>query len=372
MVSHRLSFIPACLFPFHNLSTHSPIELMETDLNIPSSAFDEGRSSVDPPLFPITTISGWDDPLPSNPPVNWSANLPTERVIVKMEDPPLYPNFSIRRSHVKVSYQFPWVREEPMAMLLDSLLSMHYRPMPFQLAEVGGKPSLENHESLFERAKNQQPYWKEVVRKPCFLAGFSDDQLDISPLPENPYWFQELEKIRYNPPLSHAHVGYSIYGDSDENTAKELLAAFAFLDVHILEEYVPYLNFLWACETLQFYDSSLITTHLHGFKSALPHIRLWMKTSTAAHYDPFWVDYEVHHEKVVKLHNKVLDLNNSNWELPPNPSRTLLKKHQSWLRRRDYKRANLLAKAKKSVMAMRPLIDKKIKMDAEEMARDRT
>ncbi|KAF7152333.1 hypothetical protein RHSIM_Rhsim01G0063400 [Rhododendron simsii] len=156
------------------------------------------------------------------------------------------------------------------------------KPMPFQLAEAGGKPSLENHESLFKKAKNQQAYWKEV-----------------------------------------------------------------------------------------FYESSLITTHLHGFKSALPLIRLWMKTSTATHYDPFWVDYEVHHEKVVKLHNKVLDLNHSNWDLPPNLSKTLLKKYQNWLRKKNHKRANLLAKAEKSVMAMRPLVDKKIKMDAEEMTRDK-
>ncbi|KAF7154035.1 hypothetical protein RHSIM_Rhsim01G0137600 [Rhododendron simsii] len=312
---------------------------MEIDPNNPSSSSD----AVDQPLSPITAISGWDDPLPSNPPASWNVTPPTERVIIRMEDPPLYPNSSIRRSHVKVSYQFPWVREEPRAMLLDSLLSMHYRPMPFQLVEAGGKPSLKNHESLFERAKNQQPYWREVVRKPCFPAGFFDDQPDISPLPENPDWFQELEKIRYNPPLSHAHVGYSIYGNSDENTAKELLAAFAFLDIHILEEHVPYLNFLRAYETLH----------------------------TAAPYDPFWVDYEVHHEKVVKLHNKVLALNHSNWDLPPNPSKTLLKKHQNWLLKKNYKRANLLAKAEKSVMAMRPLINKKIKMDAEEMARDK-
>ncbi|KAF7153737.1 hypothetical protein RHSIM_Rhsim01G0158600 [Rhododendron simsii] len=133
------------------------------------------------------------------------------------------------------------IQEEPRAMLLDSLLSMTYRPMPFQLVEACGKPNMESHESLFERAKNQQNYWKE---------------------------------LRYDPPLSHAHKGYSIYVDSDETKAKELMAAFAFLDIHILEEHVPYLNFLWA-------------------------------SSTAAHYDPFWVDYEVSHDKVVSLHIKI-------------------------------------------------------------------
>lgn len=192
-----------------------------------------------------------------------------------MEMPPSYPNSSIRRSYVKVSYQFPWVREEPRALLLDSLLSMSYKPMPFQLTEAGGKPNLESHEFLFERAKNQQNYWNEVVRKPCYPADFSDDQPDITPLPENLDWFHELGKLRYDPPLSHAHMGYSIYADSDKTKAKELMATFAFLDVHILEEHIPYLNFLWACEALQFYESSLITTHLHGFKYALPLIRLW-------------------------------------------------------------------------------------------------
>ncbi|KAF7152704.1 hypothetical protein RHSIM_Rhsim01G0164100 [Rhododendron simsii] len=178
------------------------IETMEIDLNNSSSSFD----AVNQPLSPITAISGWDDPLPSNPPASWSVTPPTERVIVRMEDPPLY--------------------------------------------------------------------------------------------------------------------------------------------------------------STQVFDAPMS-------KSATNSPGLWMKTNTVAHYDPFWVDYEVHHEKVVKLHNKVLDLNHSNWDLPPNPSKTLLKKHENWLRKKNYKRANLLAKAEKSVMAMRPLVDKKIKMDAEEMARDK-
>lgn len=75
-------------------------------------------------------------------------------------------------------------------MRLDSLLSSSYRPMPFQLAEAGGKQNLENYESLFEMAKTQQHYWKEVVRKPCYPANFSDDEPNIIPLPENPVGFR--------------------------------------------------------------------------------------------------------------------------------------------------------------------------------------
>ncbi|KAF7128897.1 hypothetical protein RHSIM_Rhsim10G0117400 [Rhododendron simsii] len=81
------------------------------------------------------------------------------------------------------------------------------------------------------------------------------------------------------------------------------------------------------------------------------------------------VEYEINHDKVVNLHNKVMELESSTWDLPPNPSKTLFKKYQSWLKTKTHKKAELLAKAEKRVMAMRLLVDKKIKMDAEEMAR---
>lgn len=134
------------------------LENMEVDKNINPSTLRENSSTVEDQYSPITATFGWDYPLPSNPPAPWGIIPPTERVVVRMEDAPFYPNSSIRCSHVKVSYQFSWVRKEPRAMLLDSLLSLPYMPMPFQLAEPGGKPHLENHQSLFERAKNQQHY----------------------------------------------------------------------------------------------------------------------------------------------------------------------------------------------------------------------
>lgn len=144
-------------------SQNQNIEKMEVDMKINSSTFGENSSSIEDQYSPITATTGWDYPLPSDPPASWGIIPRIERVVVKMEEAPLYPNSNIRRSHVKVSYQFPWVREEPRATLLDSLLSSSYRSVPFQLAEAGGKPSLESHQSLFERAKNQQYYWKEIV-----------------------------------------------------------------------------------------------------------------------------------------------------------------------------------------------------------------
>lgn len=80
------------------------LENMEIDRKINPSIMERGSSFVEQQYSPITATSGWDDPLPSNPPAPRGIVPPNERVIVRMEEAPFYPNSSIRRFHVKVSY----------------------------------------------------------------------------------------------------------------------------------------------------------------------------------------------------------------------------------------------------------------------------
>lgn len=76
------------------------MEKMEIDKKINFPAFDGSSSSIDDQYSPITATSGWDQPLPSNPPASWGLKSPKERVIVKMEKHPsiLIPAFVVLTS----------------------------------------------------------------------------------------------------------------------------------------------------------------------------------------------------------------------------------------------------------------------------------
>ncbi|KAI8530533.1 hypothetical protein RHMOL_Rhmol11G0067000 [Rhododendron molle] len=86
----------------------------------------------------------------------------------------------------------------------------------------------------------------DEVRRPHFQEGFGKDPYALQSLPKEPDWFKELNKLRFDPLLSFSSVDPTIFPAFDSQRAKKLLVAFAFLDVNILEEYVPFTNFVWA------------------------------------------------------------------------------------------------------------------------------
>lgn len=142
--------------------------------------------------------------------------------------------------------------------------------------------------------------------------------------PENPNWFEELKNIKFDSTLSHADYSYSLYPQSVSIKAKELLAAFAFLDIGILEEDIPYKNFLWACETLQCATLEQVGSFLHSFLSQLPLLRMWMKNNSAAFgFNQDLHDYEITHDQVTRLHNKIENLKGDSFEMPIGASKRL-------------------------------------------------
>ena len=70
--------------------------------------------------------------------------------------------------------------------------------MPFVLVDSRNRPGLESHETLFKRSKLQTSYLKEIVRKPQYPLSFSNVLRELPPIPENPGWFQELEKLHFS------------------------------------------------------------------------------------------------------------------------------------------------------------------------------
>ncbi|KAI8559431.1 hypothetical protein RHMOL_Rhmol04G0173300 [Rhododendron molle] len=157
-----------------------------------------------------------------------------------------------------------------------------------------------------------------------YPEGFDKDPYALSSLQGELDWFKELADLKFDPIFSFSGVDRTIYPAFDSQRAKELLAAFAFLDVNILEEYVPFTNFVWACETLQFSLNSLATAHIHAFLDHSPTIKMWLKQNTTAHrFNRDLHDYEIMHHKLSKLHDRVLALEDYSFELPSTATRYL-------------------------------------------------
>ena len=179
---------------------------------------------------------------------------------------------------------------------------------------------------------------------------------------------QELKNIKFDPILYHADLSYSLYPQSDSVKAKELLAAFAFLGIEILEEGIPYKNFLWACETLQ--CDIQANAFLPSFLSQLPLVRMWMKSNTAAlGFNQNLHDYEILHGQVIRLHNKMDNLKEKYFERSISDSKRLRKKFGNHKKRNALKLAKLEIKAKTLVLKIRPLMEKKLKIDEENKVR---
>jgi len=69
-------------------------------------------------------IDPWNPPISSTPkPFLWG--LPSEIVVVKMDDPASYKGWSKYRSLAMSRYLSPCIRRDPNIMVLDSLIAAH-------------------------------------------------------------------------------------------------------------------------------------------------------------------------------------------------------------------------------------------------------
>lgn len=310
---------------------------------------------------------------PWNPPTSHSFKpflwgLPSEIVVVKMDDPAGYKGWSKYRSLAMSRYLSPLIRRDPNIMVLDSLIATCLTPTFFKVCE-DEKSGFAGYGELKQKAKSQYVYWLNEVRRPHFEGKFVDpSNLSLRTLPENLDWFQELKSINFDPIIFQADYSYSLYPQSDSIRAKELLAAFAFLDIGILEEDIPCKNFLWACETIQCSVSKLTGSFLHSFLSQFPLLRMWMRQNSAAYvFNKDLHDYEIAHDQVVKLHNKIEILKGKSLEIPSVISKRLRKKFRSCTKWNALKLAKFEIKAKALVLKIRPLIEKKLKLDGAEV-----
>jgi hypothetical protein len=314
-------------------------------------------------------IDPWNPSISSTPkPFLWG--LPSEIVVVKMDDPAGYKGWSKYRSLAMSRYLTPFIRRDPNIVILDSLFATCLTPAFFKVSEEE-RSGFAGYGELKQKASNQFIYWLNEVRKPHFEENFVDlANLSLRTLPENPDWFQELKNIKFDPIIYHADISYSLYPQSNSIKAKELLAAFAFLEIGILEEDIPYKNFLWACETLQCTTSEQAGTFIHSFLSQLPLLRMWMKNNTAAFvFNQDLHEYEILHDRITRLHNKIEHLKEDSFDTSSGISKRLRRRFKSCLKRNTFKLAKSEVKAKNLVLKIRPLIEKKLKFDEEERIR---
>ncbi|KAG5565473.1 hypothetical protein RHGRI_001381 [Rhododendron griersonianum] len=310
------------------------LERISTDHIVGRIVCERSYSSSSPKfLFGVdedsAVTNSWDPHASSHftsPTSNWEVepmNPPTDRVLVVMDHPPIRTFFHHHRSLTMSRYYVASVMESPHLSLLDSLLSSSLRP-PFYRVEEKEASGFASYRDLRAKAKTQYCHWMDEVRRPRFLEGFDKDSYALQPLPEDPDWFKELTILRFDHSPSYFRASRPVNPDDDSQQSKELLAAFAFLDINVLEEHVPHTNFVWACETLKSSSKPFLTAHINYFLDHLPTIKMWLKQNTAAHgFNQDLHDYELMHYKLSKLHDRVLALEDYSFELPTTATRYL-------------------------------------------------
>ena len=97
---------------------------------------------------------------------------------------------------------------------------------------------------------------------------------------------------------------------------------------------------------------------------------MWMKSNTAAlGFNQNLHDYEILHGQVIRLHNKMDNLKEKYFERSISVSKRLRKKFGNHKKRNALKLAKLEIKAKTLVLKIRPLMEKKLKIDEENKVR---
>ena len=97
---------------------------------------------------------------------------------------------------------------------------------------------------------------------------------------------------------------------------------------------------------------------------------MWMKTNTAAFvFNQDLHEYEILHDRITRLHNKIEHLKEDSFDTPSGISKRFRRRFKSCLKRNTFKLAKSEVKAKNLVLKIRPLIEKKLKFDEEERIR---
>ncbi|KAI8568190.1 hypothetical protein RHMOL_Rhmol02G0178300 [Rhododendron molle] len=324
---------------------------------------------------PVPSPTGWESALTrsnSTNGSNWGAwedkpiHTHQDTILVKFNQPDPTPNRFHHFRTLFASQFLPLTSNDTIHMgMLESIYSsLKYAPYLKQEENyLGPAPNCD-----FKRmAQSQRALWLNEVKTPHFPDGF-EESTKLAPLPEETDWFNEVSNLAINPPHFQWYYGFPIY-PSDKGKALQLLAAFSFLDISILEEQVPLTNFKWACETILMCTiPSTVSYQVHCFLDFLPVIRAWLEANAAAYcFDQDLQDYALVKDRIEKLNHQIQSFQSESFEVVPAHAD---KKLRRCFKRRQMKcpakEAKLQKKAKALVLSFRPLLEKKLESDAKE------
>ncbi|KAI8529796.1 hypothetical protein RHMOL_Rhmol11G0001500 [Rhododendron molle] len=324
---------------------------------------------------PVPSPTGWESSLIRSNSVNgsnWSAwedtpaRTNTDTILIQFDQPDPTPN-RFRHFRTLFAGQFlPLTSHDTIHMgMLESIYSsLKFAPYLKQEENYFGPAPYCDFKRM---AQSQRAFWLNEVKTPRFPAGFEESN-KLAPLPKEPDWFSEVTNLAVNPPQFQWHYGFSIY-PSDKSKALQLLAAFSFLDISILEEQVSLTNFKWACETLLLCTIPPTATYqIHCFLDFLPIIRSWLEANAATYcFDQDLQDYALVKDRLEMLNNQIQSFQSESFEVvPAHADKKLRRCFKQKQMKRPAKEAKLQRKAKALVLSFRPLLEKKLESDAKE------
>ena len=301
---------------------------------------------------------------------DWDTSKPKVKVL--FGDFKRYTGDSNDRSAVICRYFVDKIRENPQVGFLDCLVSSTVNPRWFSVVKEfeGLKSNLDfpAYYDMRKRAREQHVYWLNLVREPHFETSFlveGVDELTLRPLKENSSLLSIMESLAFDPPHYQVNRDYTIY-PSKSVKAKELLAAFGFLDFNILEELIPRKNFVWACRTILFDDNHHAVAYMSAFLDYLPLLVKWQTAiSKTPKFDSRPQAFAEMHCRIKRHYNKMRNIQETLSEFPyPEylPTRALRKGYKGNLRKKmkcDRKATNYINK-------FRPILLAKLKFDEED------
>ncbi|KAI8559968.1 hypothetical protein RHMOL_Rhmol04G0218200 [Rhododendron molle] len=324
---------------------------------------------------PNPSPTGWDTPPTRSNSVtgpNWDtweekpAHTHSDTVLVKFDQPDPIPNKFHHFRTLFGSQYLPSTSSDTIHMgMLESIYSsLKFAPYLKQEENYLGPAPYYDFKRM---AQSQRALWLAEVKTPRYPIGFEESNT-LTPLPEEPDWFSEVTNLAVNPPHFQWHYGYSIV-PTDKSKALQLLAAFSFLDVSILEEQVPLTNFKWACETLVLCTiPSTVSYQIHCFLDFLPVIRTWLKANAAAYcFDQDLQDYALVKDRIEKPNNQIQSFQSESFEVvPAHADKKLRRCFKRKQMKRPAKKSLLRRKAKALVLSFRPLFEKKLESNVKE------
>ena len=180
------------------------------------------------------------------------------------------------RTAVVCRYHADKIRNNPQVGFLDCLVSSTFNPKWHSVIErfedLESNLSFPSYYEMKKKAKEQFVYWSKLVREPHFEECFfveGVDELTLKPFGENFSLFKTIGSLACDPLTYQVNKDCTIF-PSDSVKAKELLAAFGFLDFDILEEPIPRKNFTWACMTISSDENHHSVAYMQAFLDFVP------------------------------------------------------------------------------------------------------